>query len=70
MPISAIYEPIQEGMAEVEESFRAVGEVDLPRMAEPLKYVLESGGKRIRPAMTLLAGKFYRREGDEFVFTA
>lgn len=67
MPISAIYEPIQEGMAEVEESFRAVGEADLPWMAEPLKYVLESGGKRIRPALTLLAGKFYRYNPEQMI---
>ena len=67
MPISAIYEPIQEDMAEVEESFRAVGEVDLPWMVEPLKYVLESGGKRIRPALTLLAGKFYRYNPEQMI---
>ncbi len=67
LPISAIYEPIQEGMAEVEESFRAVGEVDLPRMVEPLKYVLESGGKRIRPALTLLAGKSYHYNPEQMI---
>lgn len=67
MPISTIYEPIQEGMAEVEASFRAVGDVDLPWMVEPLKYVLESGGKRIRPALTLLAGKPYHYNPKQMV---
>jgi len=67
LPISTIYEPIQEGMAEVEASFRAVGDVDLPWMVEPLKYVLESGGKRIRPALTLLAGKPYHYNPKQMV---
>lgn len=60
MPISSIYEPIQEGMAEVEDSLKAITKADVPWMAEPLGYVLEGGGKRIRPALTLLSGKFYR----------
>jgi geranylgeranyl pyrophosphate synthase len=54
-------------MAEVEASFRAVGDVDLPWMVEPLKYVLESGGKRIRPALTLLAGKPYHYNPKQMV---
>jgi len=54
-------------MAEVEESLKAAGKVDLPWMAEPLRYVLESGGKRIRPALTLLAGKFYHYNPEQLI---
>jgi len=51
----------------MEVSFREVGGVDLHWMVEPLKYVLESGGKRVRPAMTLLAGKFYRYNPEQMI---
>ena len=54
-------------MAEVEESLKAAGKVDLPWMAEPLRHVLESGGKRIRPAVTLLAGKFYHYNLEQLI---
>ncbi len=67
MLISSIYEPVQQGMAEVEESLKAAGKVDLPWMAEPLRHVLESGGKRIRPAVTLLAGKFYHYNLEQLI---
>ena len=60
MTISSIYEPIQEDMARVEDSLRAISMADFPWMTAPLKHVVESGGKRIRPALTLLSGKFYR----------
>ena len=60
MTISSIYEPIREDLTKVEDSLRAISMADLPWMAEPLKQIVESGGKRIRPALTLLAGKFYR----------
>ncbi len=59
MDISSIYEPIGEGMAQVEECLKEMAKADLPWVGEPLEYVLESGGKRIRPALTLLSGKFY-----------
>jgi len=65
--ISSIYEPVRQGMAEVEESLKAAGKVDLPWMAEPLRHVLESGGKRIRPAVTLLAGKFYHYNLEQLI---
>lgn len=51
----------------MEESLKAAGKVDLPWMAEPLGYVLESGGKRIRPALTLLAGKFYHYNPEQLI---
>ena len=59
MSIAAIYEPVQQGMVDVEERLKAVGRSDLPWMAEPMSYILESGGKRVRPALTLLAGRAF-----------
>ncbi len=59
MPLSTIYQPIQEGLVKVEDELRSVSEVDFSWLAKLLDYSLKGGGKRIRPALTLLAGKFY-----------
>lgn len=59
MLLSEIYEPIQKDLVKVEESLRSVSKVDFSWLSEMLDYSLSSGGKRIRPALTLLAGKFY-----------
>lgn len=44
----------------VEEKLKTFAHVDFLWIAEPLSYVLESSGKRIRPGLTLLAGQFFR----------
>ena len=67
MSIASIYEPIQEGLGMVEEKLKTFCQVDLPWMAEPLNYVLESSGKRIRPVLTLLAGRFYRYDLERLI---
>ncbi len=59
MPLSTIYELVQEDLGRVEDSLRSVSEGTFDRLSELLEYSLESGGKRIRPALTLLSGKFY-----------
>ncbi len=59
MELSKIYEPIQEDLARIEDRLRAVSAVDSPYLSELLDYSLKSNGKRIRPILTLLAGKFY-----------
>jgi len=51
-------------MARVEDRLREISMADLPWMTEPLKHVVESGGKRIRPALTLLSGRFYRYDPE------
>ena len=59
MELSTIYEPIQEDFAKVKDSLRSISKVDFPWLSEQLGYVVRSGGKRLRPALSLLAGKFY-----------
>ncbi|MFC1939124.1 polyprenyl synthetase family protein [Chloroflexota bacterium] len=59
MELSAIYGLIKEDLAKVEDRLRMVSKADFPSMAELLDYSLRSGGKRIRPVLTLLSGKFY-----------
>ena len=60
MQLSTIYAPIQEDLVKVENELEAVSKVDFSWLAELLNYSLSSGGKGIRPALTLLSGKFYR----------
>ena len=59
MQLTTIYQLIQEDLAKVEDSLRSVSKVDASWLSEMLDYSLSGGGKRIRPALTLLAGKFY-----------
>ena len=59
MELSTIYKPIEEDLAKVEGRLRSVSEVDFPPLSELLDYSLKNAGKRIRPALVLLSGKFY-----------
>jgi len=54
-----IYGPVQEDLSKVEDKLRSVSKVDFPWLAKLLGYSLKGGGKRIRPVLTLLVGKFY-----------
>jgi len=59
LQLTTIYRFIQKDLAKVEDSLRSVSRVDASWLSEMLDYSLSGGGKRIRPALTLLAGKFY-----------
>ncbi|GAI25927.1 unnamed protein product, partial [marine sediment metagenome] len=59
MELSKIYECIQADLAKVRDNLKSISKVDFPWLSEQLGYVVRSGGKVIRPALTLLAGKFY-----------
>jgi octaprenyl-diphosphate synthase len=52
-----IYAPINEDLVKVEDALKGVSHVDFPWLSQLLSHSLEGGGKRIRPALTLLAGK-------------
>ena len=54
-----IYAPIQPLLGEVEERLNHLSRSDRPYLAPLLDYVLAKGGKRIRPAITLLAAGFH-----------
>ena len=58
--LDTIYESIQEDLVQVENSLKSVGDVEPSWLAKMLNHTLKGSGKRIRPALTLLAGKFYR----------
>ena len=63
MQLSQIYTPVQPDLTKVESQLRSVSQVDFPPLAKLLSYIL-SGGKGIRPALTLLSGKFYHYNLD------
>ena len=59
MQLSTIYELVQQDLLKVEDRLRSISKVDFPELSKLLDYSLKGGGKRVRPALTLLAGKFY-----------
>jgi geranylgeranyl pyrophosphate synthase len=67
LQLSEIYQLVGEDLADVESRIRSVTEVDSPRLAELLEHSLKGGGKRIRPVLTLLSGKFYRYDLDRLL---
>jgi octaprenyl-diphosphate synthase len=52
-----IYELIAPELARVEEELRGYTRSDITPISEIGEYLLNAGGKRIRPAMLLLHGK-------------
>ena len=63
MELSQIYAPVQKDLVRVESQIKSASKADYPRLAELLGYIL-LGGKRIRPALTLLSGQFYHYNLD------
>ena len=59
MSLNKVYQPVNDDLAKVNDGLSSVTEVNFPKLAELLGYSLKGGGKRIRPALTLLSGKFY-----------
>jgi geranylgeranyl pyrophosphate synthase len=55
---SILFGPVQEDLARVEGTLQSIKQVDYAPLAEMLEVVLAGGGKLLRPALTLLAGRF------------
>ena len=53
-----IYQPIKEQLLEVEHRLRNLSAMGTAYLPELLDYVFQTGGKRVRPALTLLASCF------------
>ena len=70
---AAIYAPVQEGLERVDAKLKDLaGQASAaPEDLRPLlDYVAETGGKRIRPAVTLLASHSYPHDPDKLVLMA
>jgi geranylgeranyl pyrophosphate synthase len=67
---ASIYAPIQAELALVDDKLRSLAPAEVGHLRPLLEYVAETGGKRVRPAITLLAGHFYPHEPDKLVLMA
>lgn len=67
MNLTDIYKPIQKDLDGVEKGLKKVASTASPLLSELLAHTLQNGGKRIRPALTLLAGKFGRYNASRLV---
>lgn len=57
-----VIDSINRDLSQVEDSLKSIGEVQDNHLSELLGYSLGIGGKRVRPILTLLSGKFYRND--------
>src|SRR5262249_24460333 len=63
----ALYGPVQEDIVLVEAQLDLIKQVDLAPLATMLEHVLGAGGKRMRPALAMLAGTFGDYDLDKLV---
>ncbi len=68
--IREILAPIAGELTKVEERLRDTADVQYAPLAEVVRYVVGSGGKRIRPALVLLVAKFYPADFEKVVYLA
>jgi heptaprenyl diphosphate synthase len=67
MNLNDIYAPVSDDLEKVESELNKIADVDIPLLATLLEYSVQNTGKRIRPAFTLLCGKFYSYNLDKLV---
>jgi geranylgeranyl pyrophosphate synthase len=60
MNLDEIYAPVKSDLELVEKRLAEIAKNDIPLISQLLEYALLNGGKRVRPALTLLSGKFYK----------
>ncbi len=60
MELNQIYQSIKDDLNKVRDRIISISEIDFSWLSEQLHYVVRSSGKGVRPALTLLAGKFYQ----------
>ena len=57
--LNDIYGPVKDDLKLVEASLEQIARANLPLLSEMLEFSLLNVGKRLRPVLTLLSGKFY-----------
>jgi octaprenyl-diphosphate synthase len=63
LELEEIYQLVEADLDRVRRQLKQVTKVDYPPLAEMLRHIL-AGGKGIRPALTLLSGRFYKYNLD------
>lgn len=59
---NVIFAPVQDTLPLVEEQLQSAAQTDYQLLTDLLKHVLSREGKRLRPTITLLAGRMFREE--------
>jgi heptaprenyl diphosphate synthase len=67
MSLADIYQPVVSDLKKVEVELTKIAEVEIPLLAQLLEYSVKNGGKRVRPAFTLLSGKFYNYNLEKLI---
>ena len=67
---ATLYGPVGADLARVDEALLSVADVDQPWLREMLESTITAGGKKLRPAITLLAGRFGNYDLELLVLTA
>lgn len=63
----SIFEPISEELELVEKRLRETADVEQSFLRRILSHVVGSGGKRIRPALVILASKFHNSDAEKIL---
>jgi geranylgeranyl pyrophosphate synthase len=66
----ALFDPIHEDLERVERKMRRAAQAKHEPLTEILQYLLSNRGKRIRPALVLLASRFYPTDEDKVIALA
>ncbi len=61
---------VREDLRRVEETLRTLPLIDYAVVAEAIDHLLDSGGKRIRPTLTLLSSRLYPADADKVIALA
>ena len=67
---ASIYVPVQDGLARVDDRLRSLAETEISPVQPLLQYVTDAGGKRVRPAITLLAAQFHPHDEERPIIMA
>src|SRR5688500_18427830 len=62
-----LYGPVRGDLARVDELLATLRPADFPFLARAMDHILEAGGKRVRPGLALLAGRFGHYDLDLLV---
>lgn len=67
MELAKIFEPIETDLEHVEVGLRDAARAEFGPLAEVIETLIESGGKRIRPALVLLAGRLFPQNDEHLL---
>ena len=61
--LDRIYDPIRDEMHQVDQNLKDLGRDQPPFLSQILDHVMDNTGKRLRPALALLASRFHPYDG-------